>query len=137
MKYLYTTLLLVLFTVTAQAQHEPYVSYNQTYNDVQVGGAWDIGHEDVKINSFLGLSDHYFTMGSGIDVTSGHLLGVDIFLGVDIKYATSSNKSIAIGTPKIGFTVPYAGSRFNIYTSVNQYGLERTQWAPIGISFRF
>lgn len=137
MKHLLSTLVLVLIAVTAQAQSGPYISYSNTYNNVQAGTGWDIGSDIVKLNSFAGLSDNYMMVGSGIDVTSGELLGVDIFLGADVKFATSMERHVMIGSPKAGFTIPFQGSRFNIYTSFNQYGFERTKWVPVGVSFRF
>lgn len=142
MKQLLSILTLIFtVTLTAQAQHEPYISYSTTdlqadYH-VNVGNTWDIGSDVVDLNTFVGLTNDYVIFGSGVDVVSGYLLGMDLFLGADIQYAVANRHSVGILTPKAGFTFPVAGSRVNLYTSVNQYGVDHTRWIPLSISLSF
>jgi hypothetical protein len=140
MKNLLSILTLVLFTVTANAQPEPYVTYSaysQSEYNVSVGSTWGIGSDNIDVTSFIGLTNRHAIFGSGIDVVSGNLVGIPLFLGADLKYGTSSQSDVFISTPKIGFRVPVSGSHITLFTSFDNYNFNTIRWRPLGLSISF
>ena len=138
MKYLLTTFTFFMASaLTLQAQAEPYISYygySQYEYNVSVGSTWGIGGDNIDLTSSIGLTDRYVTFGSGVDVVSGNLLGIPLFIGAYLKYAVNNTKDTFIGTPKIGFRVPVSGSHVTLYTAVDSYQFNNLKWRPIGIS---